>query len=121
MGINHNANCSAVIWWIIPVKIIPIQPIPNQSVRVGLAGQNCIINLYQESTGLYCDLYVNSILIIGGVICQNQNRIVRDLYLGFIGDIGFIDNQETDDPYYTGLGTRFSLAYLELSDLNGAG
>jgi hypothetical protein len=103
------------------MKIIPLLPVPFQTVSVQLGGQNCQINIYQESTGLYCDLYVNSTLIIGGVICEDRNRIVRDLYLGFIGDLGFIDNEDTQDPDYTGLGSRYSFAYLELSDLNGVG
>ena len=101
--------------------IVPLQAVASQTVAVQLAGQNCQINVYQKSTGLYCDLYVNGSLIIGGVICQNLNNIVRDLSLGFIGDLAFIDTQGSSDPDYTGLGGRFSLAYLELSDLNGAG
>jgi len=100
---------------------IPLQAVPNQSVNIALAGQNCRINIQQRSTGMYCDLYVSDNLIVGGVICQNLNRIVRDLYLGFIGDLGFYDLQGADDPYYTGLGTRFIFIYLETSDLNGAG
>lgn len=100
---------------------IPLQSVPSQSVNVQLGGQNCQINIYQKSTGMFCDVYVSNALIIGGVICQNLNRIVRDLYLGFIGDLAFLDTQGSSDPYYTGLGTRFLFVYLELSDLNGAG
>ena len=64
------------------------------------------------------DVLVDGSQIIGGVICQNLNRIVRSLYLGFVGDFCFIDNQEgTADPFYLELGTRFILAYLETTDL----
>ena len=100
---------------------IPLQAVPSQSVNVQLGGQNCQINIYQKSTGMFCDVYVSNALIIGGVICQNLNRIVRDLYLGFIGDLAFLDTQGSSDPYYTGLGARFLFIYLELADLNGAG
>lgn len=100
---------------------IPLQPIPNQSISTTLASQNCRINIYQRTTGLFCDLYVDNALIIGGVICQNLNRIVRDVYLGFVGDFGFCDTQGDSDPDYTGLGSRYLLIYLEASDLNGAG
>jgi len=100
---------------------IPLQSVPNQSLSIALAGQNCRINIYQRSTGLYSDLYVDNTLIIGGVICQNLNRIVRDAYLGFIGDLGFFDTQGINDPEYTGLGSRYLLIYLEASDLSGAG
>lgn len=100
---------------------IPVQPIPNQVMNITLGGQNCQIKLYQRSTGLYCDLFVNNSLIIGGVICQNLNRIVRDTYLGFLGDLGFYDMQADDDPDYTGLGSRFVFLYITQDELKGAG
>lgn len=103
------------------MQVIPTQAIPSQSINVQLAGQNCQINVYQYSTGMYCDLYVSGNLIIGGVICENENRIVRDLYLGFIGDLIFFDTQGNNDPYYTGLGTRYLLVYLSTTDLDGLG
>ena len=103
------------------MEIIPLKPVPSQVLTVTLGGQACQIEVYQKQTGLYVNLYVNNALIIGGVICQNLNRIVRSLYLGFIGDLAFIDNQGSDDPYYTGLGVRFSLAYLSADDLAAVG
>ena len=104
------------------MEIIPLQPLPSQSVTVQLAGQNCQINVYQTAYGLFVDLYINSTLIIGGVIGENLNRIVRDAYLGFIGDLCFIDNSGLGaDPYYTGLGTTYSLAYISASDLAALG
>src|SRR6185312_13883234 len=93
--------------------IVPLQPVPSQSVSVVLGNQNCRIDVGQKSTGLFIDLYVNDVLIIGGVICENLNRIVRNKYFGFVGDLVFIDNEGTNDPDYTGLGSRYSLAYLE--------
>lgn len=99
------------------MQIVPTKPLAYQRFLVQLGSQQCQIALRQNDTGLYCDLYVSNVLIIGGVICQNLNRIVRDAYLGFIGDLCFIDNEGEADPVYTGLGTRFSLAYLEASDL----
>jgi hypothetical protein len=99
---------------------VPIQATPSQTFSVTLGNQNCRINLYQRSTGLYCDLYVNDALIIGGVICLNANVIVRDGYLGFVGDLVFYDLQGGTDPVSTGLGARYILVYLEASDLVGA-
>lgn len=105
---------------------IPIQPTPSQTITVSLANQQCTINVYQKSTGLYVDLFVNNSLIIGGVIAQNLNRIVRSAYLGFIGDLGFWDTQSVlqadgtmlgSDPDYTGLRSQFQLIYLEAADL----
>lgn len=100
--------------------IVPLQPVPNQQVAVLLAGQSCELVVQQKFFGLFMNVSVNNALIIGGVLCENRNRIVRSLYLGFIGDFIFIDNQGSEDPVYTGLGgalARFSLAYLEASEL----
>lgn len=97
--------------------IIPLQAVPNQTVNAQLANQSVTIDVYQLATGLFCNVYLSNTLVIGGVICQNLNRIIRDLYLGFVGDLTFIDNQGSADPVYTGLGSRFSLAYLSTSDL----
>lgn len=94
------------------MQIIPLRPVPNQAVTVQLNGQNCQINVYQKPTAMFLDLLKDNAPVVMGAICENQNAIVRDAYLGFIGDIAFIDNEGSDDPVYTGLGTRFSLAYL---------
>lgn len=96
---------------------VPLQPVSNQTLSVNLGGQSVQLNIYQKQTGLYIDVLVNNGLIIGGVICENVNRIVRDLYLGFIGDFVFVDIQGNDDPEFTGLGDRFQLIYLEAADL----
>ncbi len=97
--------------------IIPLQPVPSQVVSVALAGQACQIAVRQRDNGLYVDVSVNNAAIITNVVARNLNRIVRSLYLGFVGDLTFIDNQGTDDPDYLGLGGRWSLAYLETTDL----
>jgi hypothetical protein len=113
------------------MQIIPINDVVSQTLQVQLGGQACTINLYQKTytdpgsstgtviTALFCDVYVNSTLIIGGVICQNLNRIVREAYLGFVGDFCFQDTEGTSDPLSPGLGTRFLFCYLETSDVSG--
>jgi hypothetical protein len=102
------------------VQVIPLRPVPNQTLQVQLGGQNCTLNIYQYAYGLFMTVYVGDTLIIAGVICENMNRIVRSLYLGFDGDLTFIDQQGTDDPIYTGFGdqsARFQLLYIPASDL----
>lgn len=99
------------------MQIIPLQALPNQTVTVNLADQVCQIDVYTTFYGIFVDLYVNGALLIGGVIGLNLNKIVRSAYLGFIGDLTFIDQQGTSDPVYTGLGARYVLAYLEASEI----
>ena len=91
------------------IEQIPLVATASQTLSVQLGGQLCRINVYQKSTGLYLDLYVSDILVIGGVVCENFNPMVRSLYLGFRGDLYFWDNQGSMDPDYTGLDGRFLL------------
>lgn len=99
------------------MQVILLRAVPNQTLAVPLAGQNCRLNVYQKTGGLFMDVRLNDQPVILGVICQNANRIIRDLYLGFIGDFAFFDTQGSDDPIYTGLGNRFQLVYIEASEL----
>lgn len=99
--------------------IVPLQAIPNQTLTVLLGNnQNCRINVYQKFFGLYLDLSVNGAApIVAGQLCEWNNRLVRYVYLNFVGDLVFIDMQGTSDPDYTGLGSRFQLMYLEAADV----
>lgn len=106
------------------MQIIPLQAIPNQTFQVLVGNQACIITLVQTQYELMMTLYVGNSLIVASVICQNMNRIVRDLYLGFDGDFVFFDTQggtNPQDPVYTGLGARYQLVWLSPADLGGVG
>jgi hypothetical protein len=96
---------------------VPLKAIPAQSLNIVLGNQNCQLNLYSKLGVLYMDVYVNNAAIILGVQCENANRIVRSVYLGFIGDFIFIDTRGASDPIFTGLGTQYLLQYLEQADL----
>ncbi|AMM14250.1 hypothetical protein AX768_09225 [Burkholderia sp. PAMC 28687] len=99
------------------MKSIPISATPSQKLNSVLGGQNCQLKVYQKTTGLYVDVYVNNAPIVQGAIARDRVRIVRHAYLGFVGDLAFVDTQGTSDPQSTGLGSRYSLIYLEASDL----
>jgi hypothetical protein len=97
--------------------VIPTITLPSQTLQAQVNGQGCNINVYQSAYGLFLDLYAAGALIVGGVLCKNRTLIVRNAYLGFVGDIAFIDQQGSNDPNYTGLGSRYLLFYLFPSDL----
>jgi hypothetical protein len=92
-------------------QTIPLSSVSSQTFNVQLGTQSCLINVYQKSTGLYFDLTLNSNQIISSMICLNLVGLVRESYLGFTGQLFFFDTQGTDDPDYTGLGTRYILVY----------
>jgi hypothetical protein len=99
------------------VNLVPLQPLPSQTLNVSLAGQACVIAVYQKTTGVFLDLTVAGTPRVQGVLCHDRVRLVRQPYLGFVGDLSFIDTQGRDDPQYTGMGSRWVLAYLTPGDL----
>lgn len=99
------------------MRTIPLQPVRSQSISVELAGQRCTIRLIQRESFLYMDLTVNGEVVMQGVPCLFANRMVRYSYLGFTGDLVFMDNSGQSDPSYDGLGSRFPFYYMEASDL----
>lgn len=96
---------------------IPLQAVPSQKIQALLGGQYCRISVYQKTTGLFLDLYVNGSPVCTAIVGRDRVRLIRDRYRGFIGDLSFVDAQGASDPEYTGLGERFVLVYLEASDL----
>lgn len=89
----------------------------EQTINVTLDNQACTIRLVQRDSGIYMDLSVSSIPLIQGVPCWYGNKIVRYSYLGFSGDLVFLDLQGEEDPSYDGLGSRFILFYLEAAEI----
>ena len=96
---------------------IPVQPIPNQTLQIGLGGQTTTLNVYQQAYGLYMDVLIGTNPIVQGIICLNYDLIIRNTYFGYIGDFFFYDTQGTSDPVYTGLSSRWFLVYLEAADI----
>lgn len=92
-------------------QIIPLTAVGAQSFTVLLGTQQCAINVYQLSTGLYCDLVANNTDIVSTMLCLNLVGLVRGAYLGFTGQLFFYDTQGIRDPDYSGLGDRYQLVY----------
>lgn len=93
--------------------LIPLQATANQTLAITLARQSVNIACRQNGDHLYFDLQLSSSYIVRTCICRDRQRLLADAaYRGFVGDFLFVDTQGTDDPVYTGLGSRFQLIYL---------
>lgn len=97
---------------------VPLRAVPAQVSNIVLGGQQAVLTVQQKNTGLFINVEIGIREIVGVVLCENLNRIVRDSYLGFRGDLVFFDTAGAGaDPYFTGLGSRFILVYLTQEDL----
>lgn len=97
---------------------IPIQPVPSQILLVSLGGQNVQVAIYLKSTGLYVDINVNGVDMSVGIIALNAVPLdSANSYDGFQGNLFLVDTQGSDDPLYTGLGSRWQLVYLTAAEI----
>lgn len=121
------------------MQVVPLAPVPSQNFAVALAGQAVAISLYLLGAGaaaaLYMDLTLNGSPIFTGRAARAYgglpNTVARFMlaskhYLGFAGDLLFIDTQAsptvpTADPLPSGLGSRWQLLYFSEADLQAAG
>lgn len=94
------------------MQSVPLQPVPSQSTKVVLGGQNCQIQINQKSQGIFVDVAVDGVAIVTAVIARDAVPLVCREYMGFVGNLLFIDTQGSADPAYEGLGDRFTLVYL---------
>lgn len=95
------------------MKIIPIEAVPSQNLNVVLGQQNCSIAIYQKSGLIYVDVKVSRQPLIYAALARNRVPIFRSAYLGFIGNLMFVDTQGSSDPEYSGLNSRWLLVYSE--------
>lgn len=98
------------------MQTVTIQPVPSQSLKVVLAGQNCQISIYQKNGKIFVDLNSNGIDISLATLAHDAVPLNPRSYAGFEGNLFFIDNQGSEDPTYEGLGSRFQLIYLTASE-----
>jgi len=94
------------------MQSVPLQPVPSQSTKVVLGGQNCQILVYQKPQGVFVDINADGVDISVGTIARDAVPLISREYAGFSGNLLFIDSQGSDDPSYEGLGDRWTLVYL---------
>lgn len=94
------------------VQVVPLGPVPAQTLSIILGGQNCAIAVNTLATGLFFSLTADGVTVCVNTICHNLARLVLNRgYTGFVGDLVFIDTQGDADPEYSGLGERWQLLY----------
>jgi hypothetical protein len=96
---------------------IPLSSAPTQRLAVTLFGQACSIEVRQNGAGMYLSLWLGEKMILGARACRDRALMLTGAhYLGFAGDLMWIDNSGFDDPQWWGLADRWSLVYLDPSE-----
>ena len=95
-------------------QIIPLKNIPNQKLAVVLAGQNCVLHIYQRKQSLFLDITCNNTVIRTGLLCGVNRDIIGSEHTGFSGMLFFSDiSGANQSPSYEQLGIRFLFCYAE--------
>lgn len=90
---------------------VPLEQIPSQKFSINLNGQYCTLKIYQKDEDVFCDMYVDEIVIWTGIKCLNLVEIKPSNYMGFTGTLYFEDLNGNENPLYTGFGDRWVLVY----------
>lgn len=93
--------------------IVPLKPVPSQTLQIGLAGQSALITVRTIGRLLYFSLEG---VAVTRLVRDRVRQLIDSQYHGFIGEFAFIDTQGKDDPLYTGLGTRWLLVYYDAGE-----
>ena len=96
---------------------IPLSPVPAQSLKVKLAGQNCEMRIYYRFGSTYLDLTVNGVLVVTGAICRDRQNIIQIAQNAFSGILFFMDMLGESDPLYSDFGERWRLFYKAANEL----
>jgi hypothetical protein len=95
---------------------IPLIAEPSQTVKIVLNGQNIQISVYTKDSGLFVDINSNGTDIVVAVLALNGVPIICREYMGFLGNMIFIDTQGSNDPTYDALGSRYQLIYMDQTE-----
>lgn len=98
------------------MKIIPLSPVPSQTLKVVLDDQDCEISVLMRGQHLYLDLTVNGIIIQRGAILLDGVSAIQIPTRNFLGTLAIVDTQGNEAPRFEGLGSRWLLCFWSVGD-----
>ena len=99
------------------MKKIPLQPVPAQTLKIKLGGQNCQIRVYYRFGNTYMDITASGVVVVTGAICRDRQNVIQIAQNVFQGALLFVDMLGTSDPLYSGFGERWRLFYKAANEL----
>jgi len=99
------------------MKKIPLQPVPAQTLKIKLGGQNCQIRVYYRFGSTYMDLTAGGVVVVTGAICRDRQNIIQIAQNASQGALLFVDMLGTSDPLYSGFDERWRLFFKAANEL----
>lgn len=78
---------------------------------VNIAGRMATIILRQLGGRQYFSMSSDGVVYVENTLIVDRVPLIRASYLGFPGDFMSVDTQGTENPSFTGWGSRFFLIY----------
>lgn len=75
------------------------------------------MSIYQSGGKIYADVTVDTSPVVTGVLCHNLDPIICRQYVGFLGNLVFVDTEGAADPEFSGIGARWQLVYMTETEL----
>lgn len=91
--------------------VIPLSPIPSQTLKVVLDDQDCEISVLMHGPHLYLDLTVNGNIVQQGALLLDYVSAIQIPTRNFSGTLAMFDTQGNEPPRWDGLGDRWQLCY----------
>lgn len=91
--------------------IVPLSPIPSQTLKIVLDDQDCEISVLTRGPNLYLDLTVDGVIIQQGALLLNYVSAIQIPSRSFKGTLAMFDTQGNEAPRWDGLGSRWLLFY----------
>lgn len=95
---------------------VPLQPTPNQTLSIDLNGQNAEISVRQIGNAMMASLWIDDEVVFENSICGHMAPLGQFDSVLFSGVLVFVDQLDTLDPIWDGLGERFKLFYVSEDD-----
>lgn len=90
--------------------IIPLEKLPNQTIKVELNKKNCALEFVSRGGHVYLNKFdIEDETVLSGIICLNETNILH--LFGTKEKLYFKDLNGKEDPVYTGFNDRFILYY----------
>ena len=94
------------------ISRIPLLPLADQSLSISFEGVRFDIRVFSRGGRLFMDLAVDGVPAFYGLCCVLESPVNYSPAFPVPGEFWWVDTIGEADPFYEGLGSRFSLIWV---------